>query len=223
MGSVKMYDFDWNGAEAEFKKALNLDPVNADILRTTGILYRCTGRFEEAIRLSKQSIVLDPIKGIAYFNFGQLLYYANHLEEAIVSYKKVLELNPQFPRTHIFLGEVYLLQGKPEIALAEMPQETDEAWRNFGLILTYQALGRKNEVDKLLSDYIARFSKDNMFQIAEIYAFRGEKDNAFEYLEKAYIAREGRLTYLKGDPLLKNLEGDPRHRAFLKKMDLPVD
>ena len=95
--------------------------------------------------------------------------------------------------------------------------------RNFGLILTYEALGRKKEVDKLLSDYIARFSKDNMYQIAEMYSFRGEKDKAFEYLEKSYKARLGELVNFKGDPLLKNLEGDPRHRAFLKKMNLPAD
>ena len=117
--------FDWVGAEAEFQKALNLEPGNADVLRIIGILSRCIGRFDEAIRLTKQSIALDPVKGIAYFNFGQLLYYANHLEEAIVSYKKVLELNPQFPRAHIFLGKVYLLQGKPEMALAEMQLETE--------------------------------------------------------------------------------------------------
>ena len=110
------------------------------------------------------------------------------------------------------------------MALAEMLQEVgEEAWRSFGLILTYEALGRKKEVDKLLSDYIARFQKNNMYQIAEIYAVRGEKDKAFEYLEKSYIARETRLTYLKGDPLLKNLENDPRHTAFLKKMNLPVN
>ena len=222
-GQVKMWNFNWAGAEAEYQKVLKLEPGNADVLRIIGFLYRCTGRFDEAVRLTKQSITLDPVQSITYFNFGQLLYHANHLEEAIVSYKKVLELNPQFPRAHIFLGKVYLLQGKPELALNEMSQETNEAWRSFGLILTYQALGRKNEVDKMLSDYIARFSKDNMYQIAEIYAVRGEKDKAFEYLEKSYLARESRLTYLKGDPLLKNLESDPRYIAFLKKMNLPVD
>jgi len=192
-------------------------------MRGIGILYRCKGRFDEAIRLTKQSLTFDPIKAITYFNFGQLLYYANHLEEAIVSYKKVLELNPQFPRAHIYLGKVYLLQGKPEMALAEMPQETNEAWRNFGLILTYQPLGRKKEVDSLLSDYLVRFQKDNMYQIAEIYATRKEKDKAIEWLEKAYKAREGRLIDLKGDPLLKNLEKDPRYTNFLKKMNLPLD
>ena len=100
------------------KRHLNLEPGNADVLRIMGFLYRCIGRFDEAIRLTKQSITLDPVQAITYFNFGQLLYHANHLEEAIVSYKKVLELNPQFPRAHIFLGKVYLLQGKPEWALS---------------------------------------------------------------------------------------------------------
>jgi len=66
-------------------------------------------------------------------------------------------------------------------------------------------LGRKKEVEKLLSDYIAKFSKDNEYQIAEICAFGGERNKAFEWLEKSYIAREVTLPYLKGDPLLKNL------------------
>src|SRR5688572_8388960 len=223
LGEVKMYDFDWAGAEAEYQRVLNLEPGNADVMRILGYLYRCISRFDEGIRLTKKSIELDPIKAITYFNFGQLLYHANHLEEAIEAFKKNLELNPQFPRTHIFLGKVHLLQGKPELALNEMTQETIEDWRSFGLILTYQTLGRKKETDKMLSNYIVRFSKDNMYQIAEIYAFRGEKNKAFEYLEKSYVAREARLTYLKGDPFLKNLESDPRYAIFLKKMKLPED
>ena len=59
------------------------------------------------------------------------------------------------------------------------------------------------------------------YQIATIYAFQGEKDKAFEYLEKAYSRKDRRLVYFKDDPLLKNLESDPRHTAFLKKMKLP--
>ena len=223
LGLVKMWDFDWAGAEAEYKRVLDLEPGNADALRSKGFLYRCIGRFDEAIQLTKKSITFDPIKPATYFNFGQLLYHTNHPEEAVASYKKALELNPQFPRAHIFLGKVYLLQGKPELALTEMTQETDEAWRMFGLILTNQALGRKKEVDDLFSEYIVRFSNDNMYQLAEIYAVREDKDKAFQYLEKSYIARESRLTYLKGDPLLKNLEGDPRYVTFMKKMKLPVD
>ena len=223
LGLVKMWTFDWAGAEIEYQKVLDSEPGNADALRSLGFLYRCIGRFDEAIELTKKSIDFDPIKPATYFNYGQLLYHTNRQEEAIVSFKKVLELNPQFPRAHIFLGKVYLLQGKPDLALEEMQQEEDEPWRIFGLILANEALGRKKEADKLFTAYLIRFTKDEMYQIAEIYANRGDKDKAFEYLEESYKAREARLTYLKGDPLLKNLESDPRYITFMKKMKLPVD
>jgi TolB-like protein/lipoprotein NlpI len=224
LGKLKMYNFfDWDGAEAEFEKALNLEPANADVLKNMGILYRTIGRFDEAIRLSRQSIILDPVKSINYFNLGQILYYANHLEEAIASYKKILELNPQFPRTHTFLGKVYLLQGKPEMAFTEMQQETEKNFKDFGMVLAYHSLDRRKEAEVALTNYITNYKKDWTYQIAEIYAFRGEKDKAIEWLEKAFLVKDGALTYLKGDPLLKNLESEPRHTTLLKKMNLPVD
>lgn len=223
LGLVKMWDFDWVGAEIEYQKVLDIEPGNADALRSKGFLYRCIGQFDEAMQLTKKSLTFDPIKPSTYFNLGQLLYHTNHLGDAIVNYKKVLELNPEFPRAHVFLGKVYLLQGYPELALTEMTQETDEAWRIFGLTLAYDALGRKKEADKLNNEFMIKFPKDQMYQVAEVYAVRGDKDKAFEYLEKSYLAKDVRLTYLKGDPLLKNLEGDPRYVAFMKKMKLPVD
>ena len=78
----------------------------------------------------------------------------------------------------------------------------------------------KKEADKLLNDFLIKFPKGEMYQIAEVYAVLGNKDKAFEYLEESYVAREARITYLKGDPLLKNLESDPRYTALLKKMRL---
>jgi tetratricopeptide (TPR) repeat protein len=173
--------------------------------------------------LTKQSITLDPVKAITYYNFGQVLYYTNHFEEAIVSFKKVLELNPQFSDIHNYLGNIYLLQGKPEMALAEMQQVTEKAPKDYGMALAYHALGRRKEADEALTNYIVNYQNDWEYLIAKIFAFRREKDKAFEWLEKAYIARDSRLTFLKGDPLLKNLESDPRHTAFLKKMNLPID
>ena len=70
-----------------------------------------------------------------------------------------------------------------------------------------------------------RLEKDKenwAFQIAEVYAFRGETDQAFAWLERAHAQRDGGLPQLKGDPMLKNLEADPRYKAFLKKMRLPL-
>lgn len=225
LGMVKMlWDFDWPGAEAEFEKALKLENANADVLRNMGLFYRCVGRFDESIRVTKQSITLDPVKPITYLNLGQALFHANRLDEAIASFKQVLELNPQFFRAHRYLGEVYLTQGKPEIALTEIQQETEKVFKDFGIALVYHALGRRKEAEEALIYFTANYKNDWAYQVAEIHAFRGEKNKAFEWLEKAYKNKEVTwLVYFKGDPLLKNLESDPRHTAFLKKLNLPLD
>ncbi len=222
LGLVKMNHFDWGGAEAELQKALNLKPGNADVLRIIGYLYLLLGRFDEAILLTKQSIVLDPIKSITYFNYGYLLYCANQLEEAIASYKKVLELTPQFPEAHFSLGKVYLLQEKYELALGEMPQETEKVYKIFGLALSYHSLGRMKEADENMNNFLLQYKNERPYMVAELYAFRGEKKSAFEWLEKAYLQKDNWLTWLKADPLLENLWSDPRYNALLKKMNLPL-
>ena len=222
-GQAKMNDFDWEGAEVEYQKALKLEPANPDVIRIIGILATSLGHLDKAVHLYKQSLTLDPIRPITYLHLGIDMYYVNRLDEAIVAFKKALELNPRFPRPHTFLGEVYLLQGKTEIALAEMQQETDETWKGYGISLAYQALGRQKEADEKLRDYIAKFQNGNAYEIAKIYAFRGEKNKAFEWLEKAYKGRAAMFIWFKNDPVFKNLESDPRYTALLKKMNLPLD
>ena len=224
LADVEYYhDFDWAKAEATYQKALSLEPGNAEVLRSLGGLASALGHWDESLQFFKQSLAIDPLKVVTYITKGATLTSTNRLEEAIVSYKKILELNPQFQRAHMYLGRVYLLQGKPEMALTEMQQESMEVFKQFGLALTYHALGRKKESDEALANYIDNYQNDWPYLIAEIYAFRGEKNQAFEWLEKAYLKKDSWLIWLKGDPLLKNLEGDPRHTAFLKKMNLPID
>ena len=86
--------------------------------------------------------------------------------------------------------------------------------------MAFHAAGKKQEADNALAECIEKFQNESAFQIAEIYAFRGETDKAFEWLERAYAQRDGGLTEMKGDPLLKNIEHDPRYAAFLKKLHL---
>jgi len=223
LGDMNMYyEWDWEGAENKFNKALNSEPRNPDLLRSMGSLTRILGRLDESFRWLKKSADLDPLKPITYFHLGFQQIYANHLEDAIVTYKKILELNPQFPMAHVYLGEVYLLQGKPQMALAEMQQEQMKG-KDFGLTLAFTALGEQKDAKAALSRFISEFQGTDMFLIAEIYAFLGEKNKAFEWLEKAYRGKDVRLPWLKGDPLLKNIESDPRFLAFMKKMKFPLD
>jgi hypothetical protein len=86
----------------------------------------------------------------------------------------------------------------------------------------YHALGREKESDAALAELVSKYHAEGAFQIAEVYAFRGESDKAFEWLERAYAQRDSGLAELKGDPLVKSLEHDPRYAAFLNKMRLPT-
>jgi tetratricopeptide (TPR) repeat protein len=223
LGWIKThYDWDWAGADVSYQQALALEPGNATAVRGAAKIAAALGRLDEALALARRAVELDPLNVSAHYNHGLHAYDAGRLEEAVAALKKGLELNSERPGAHAFLGRVYLAQAHPQEALAEMEREPEPTWRRQGLALAYHALGRKKEADAALAEYVAKFHDGWAYQIAEVYAFRGETDRAFEWLERAYAQRDGGLSEMKGDPLLKNLERDPRYGAFLKKMRLPV-
>jgi serine/threonine-protein kinase len=223
MGWIKRaYDWDWVGADASGQRALALEPGNATVVWSAAALASTLGRFEEALALDRRAVELDPLRVSSHVNLGVDAYYAGRLEEAVAALKKALELNSEFPGAHAYLGRAYLLQGHQQEALAEMEREPERIWRLYGLALAYHGLGQKQESDAALGELIARYQAEFAFQVAEVYGFRNEADRAFRWLERAYIQRDAGLTELKGDPLLKSLEGDPRYAAFLARMHLPT-
>ena len=148
--------------------------------------------------------------------------YAGRLDEAAASFRKALELNPAYPTARAFLGRLYLAQSHPQEALAEMDCEPELYWRLYGQALAYHTLTRKKEGDAALAELIAKHEGTAPFQIACVYAFRGEADRAFEWLEQSYTQRDTGLIWLKTDPHLKSLERDARWGHFLRKMRLPL-
>ncbi|MBN1571360.1 MAG: protein kinase [Acidobacteria bacterium] len=223
MGWIKKaYDWDWEGADAAYQRALTLDPGNAVALNGAADLAFVLGRREEAVELDRRTIRLDPLNVPTYSNLGHHLYYAGRLDEAAVALKKGMELNPDFPILHMLLGRVYLAQSKLPQALKCVEQEIDPVWRHFGLSLAYHAAGRKTEADASLAEFISKYAKTMTYQIAEVLAYRGEIQRAFEWLEKAYALRDSGMMDIKGDPLLKSLEHDSRYAGFLKKLRLPL-
>src|SRR5262249_44360303 len=119
------------------------------------------------------------------------------------------------------LGIALLIEDKTDAALAEMQKETPAGKQTAGLALIYYALHRTKDADAALARLEAGNAADMAFAIAEVYAFRGQRDQAFKWLDRAYAQKDSSLWLIKGDPLLKSLEGDPRYKTFLRKMNLP--
>ena len=223
MGWIKReYDWDWAGAGTSFQRALALAPGNATAIRETAQLAATLGNFEQALMLDRQAVELDPLNGRAYMGLVLHLYYTGRLDDAAEAAKKALDLNPDVPALQTFLSRVYLAQSRPQDALAEARRETDPGYRQQGLALANYALGKKQESDAALRQLIAAFQSDGAFQIAEVYAFRGEADRVFEWFGRAYAQRDSGFSIMKGDPLLKSIESDPRYNAFLRKLRLPI-
>jgi TolB-like protein/Tfp pilus assembly protein PilF len=214
------HDWNWSGADAAYKRALELEPGNAAIIRRAGALAGTLGRFEEAIRLDRRAIELDPLSPLTQNNLGLHEFYSGKLDEAAAAFRRVLELNTDFASAHAFLGRVELMRGNLAAALQETKREKDPFWRLQGLALVYHALGRRDAARSALDDLIKRDQSDGAFQIAEVCAFRGDADSAFAWLDRAYAQRDGGFNEMKGDPLLGNLEQDPRYTALLRKMHL---
>lgn len=223
MARIKMvYEWDWNGADRYFKKALQLEPGNAVAIGSEALLKAMLGRFSEAISLLHRSIEIDPLRTADYLDLGAFTWCAGSLDVSITYLRKCLEINPQFPMAHLCIGLDYLEKGRLDSALANMMKESEPTWQMQGLAIVYYALGRKEKANHVLAEYIRRFQESGAFQIAEIYAFRNEKDEAFQWLNRAYDQRDGGLTQMVGDPLLRNIVRDPRYAALAKKMNLPL-
>lgn len=216
------YDWDFDAASTCITKATALEPSNADVLLIGSRLSQLLGNLDQAIRLGKQAIALDPLDATARLQLGYVLYVAGRDDEAEAELRKTLDLHPETPFAHATLGDVLIAKQMPQRALAEIEKEPSEWERLTAEVLVYHALGREHDSNAALTKLIQKHHTDSAFQIAEGYAFRGESDKAFEWLERAYKQRDAGLPEMKTDPLLNNLHHDPRYAALLSKLRIPA-
>jgi adenylate cyclase len=221
LGTIHMvYDWDWDGADREFKKGRELAPNDSTILALAGQQSLMVGRRDDALKLLNASMELDPLSPAIYELLYQVQIRRGQLAGAEAAIRRTLEISPTFAFARYNLGNALLAQGKTEEALAEYLKEPVEHRRHVGSVVANFALGRKGDSDKALAQLL-KSRADHPFSIAQVHAFRGESDEAFKWLDRAYAQKDAALEYVKGNPLLKNLEGDPRYKAFLKKMNFP--
>jgi tetratricopeptide (TPR) repeat protein len=185
-------------------------------------LTRKQGRLQEAIGLYRQAIALDPLRANFQLALGDKLYDLGRYEEAKAALDKAQELNSQLASLHLTRGEVLLSEGHAEEAAAEIEKEPGEWQRLTGQALAYSAAGRRQEADSALKKLIAAHQNDSAYQIAEIYAYRGETEKALQWLDRAIQQRDPAAPESKTDPLMESLRHDPRYAELLNKMRLPT-
>ena len=215
---------EWKFTEglAELKRAKELSPANptANDLLARIIVY--LGRIDEAERQARQAVELDPLSTVTHGNLARVLFYAGKLDEADAAARKAAELQPTGAGSHRFQVLIAAQRGDGEAALREAQLEPDPRFRRFELAVAHYVRGDREAADAALADLIANAREGFAYQIAEVYALRGEKDKAFEWLQTAFDDRDAGMLGLLVDPLLRGLRDDARYKNLLAKVGLPT-
>jgi TolB-like protein len=213
-------DWNWDAANTSITKAAALEPGGVEVLRIRSYRFRILGNLDQAIKLYEQVVALDPLSSNSYSRLGYLLYAAGRYDEARATLQRALDLNPQAAYVHLSFVKILLAQGKPQEALVEIEKEPSEWGRHTGQALVYHALGRGQDSDAALAALIADTAVS--YQVAQVYAYRGESDKSFEWLEHAYKERDPGLPEIKSNPLFTNLRHDQRYKELLMRLRLPT-
>ena len=213
--------YDWQGANADFQRALALNPEDTDAIRgyITAVL-RPLGRSEEAVAMARKAVESDPLNPGAWSMVGTSLLAIGKFDEAREAAERALEIAPQHAFATATLGLAYLMQGRPAEALPAFDR-SNAIFRLAGRAMARHATGQSRESETALNELIAKYAHSGAYQIAEVYAWRGEKDAAFSWLERARDQHDAGLTLLKLDGLMRPLHGDPRYADLLRGLNLP--
>src|SRR5664280_2311020 len=212
---------DWAGAQADFRRALSLDPGDPLTHAHFARLLSRLGRLPEAVAEARKATELEPLWVGGKNILGAYLYATGQLSEARKVLSRALEISPENEYARFFLGVTALLEGNPKDALSGL-EPPNTVFRKTMMALALHDLGRERESQRALDELIAAHGQTSAYHVAEVYAYRGDRDKAFEWLDRAYAQRNSQLPTLTWDPLVAKLRGDPRYTAMLKKLNLPV-
>ncbi len=211
-------DFNFAGAEAEYRRAFELAPQNPAVISSLANLKAQLGRLDEAVALQQRAIALDPLRIQSHFNLALYFVALGRYDEAEAGLRKAVELHPQSAQNYLWLAIIEIQRGHPGAAVKFARQETDPFWQTFGLALAQFANGERVEADAALQKLIHEDADDAGSQIAQIYAFRKEPEKMFEWLEHAWRTHDVGVTELLSNPLLRAYKDDPRFIAFAQKI-----
>ena len=223
LGWVRFF-IEWKFAEglAELRRAQQLSPWNptANDLMARVVVY--LGQFPEAEKLARQAIELDPLSYQARTSLARILFNEGKVAEAEAEAHKAAELQPTAAGNHRWQVFVAIQRGDGETAFREAQLEPNDGYRRFELALAHYTRGDRGASDAALAELIEKDRNFLAYQVAEVYAWRGENDKAFEWLQVSLDNHDTGTLSLLINPLMRGLRHDPRYSGMLAKIGLPT-
>jgi TolB-like protein/DNA-binding winged helix-turn-helix (wHTH) protein/Flp pilus assembly protein TadD len=226
---AETHEWDWAKAEREYKRALELNPGDAEIHHLYAGYLMYVGRYEEGLAEARLARDLDPLSLPVNNALAGRLLVAGHNREALEQVRKTLELNPYYAPAHQTLGWAYLRTGKTADALREFQEAVHLSGSDdFDLMLdlgfAYATAGKLEDARKVLAEFkqLNREGRVPAGSVAILYGALGERDQAFVWLNKAYAEHDPQLTYLKvPGRRFEPLRHDPRFGQMVRRVGLP--
>ena len=216
-------DVDYRAAEATLKKAVALDPANAETLYQLADVTGCLGRLDEAIAMMRKVLTMEPLNASFHFYTGQFLLAIGRLDEAEAELRRAIDLQPTAEAFRAYLAMAYIKRGKLDQALLTAKSEPAPAQRRAALAMVHFAQGDKVQGEAQLAEVIRLDSDYSQILIADIYALRGDADQVFAWLDRGLAKGDPGVSAVYEDPfLVPLLRKDPRLTVALRKLGLPT-
>ena len=220
------YDWDWSGAESEFRHAIELNPNSSNAHHWYSHYLMAMGQTERSLTESKRALELDPLGLIMNVHLGWHYINARQYDLAVEQLRKALEMDPNYGLAHWYLGLIHAQKEEYSEAEAEIRKAKELLKGNMMLkadtAYVYAVSGQKDRALKVI-DELKELSKRryvSSYHLAMIYIGLRQKDPAFEWLESAYRERSDLLVYLNVEPRLDSLRSDPRFKDLLRRVGL---
>ncbi|HKG79321.1 MAG TPA: tetratricopeptide repeat protein, partial [Pyrinomonadaceae bacterium] len=227
LGQVKHFNWNWTGAEQDFKRAIELNPNYANGHNFYASYLMSVGRVDESIAASNRARELDPFSLSVSAQRGFLLENARRYTEAIEQLRGVIAMDPNHYQAYWILGHTYAANQQFDEAVAAAEKAVELSERTPGALgilgLAYGLAGRKAEANKVLNELLKLNESRYVTPAAlvNVYIGLGDKDQAFAWLEKAYEERSNYIAYLKVFPIVDPLRSDPRFADLVRRVGPP--
>jgi TolB-like protein/Tfp pilus assembly protein PilF len=227
LGVVKRdFEWDWSGAEAEFQRAIELNPGYVEAYHWRSTLLSMLGRHAEALREKKKALAMDPLSVVIRTDLARMYYFSRDYDRSLEQYRAALDIDPNFGSAHLWLAQVFEQKGLYEEAISSLKRgmhlSSDSTYALPKLGHAYATAGRCDEARAVLDQLNALSSQRYVspYDIALVHVGLQEYDEAFTWLQRAFEQRSLWLGYLNVEPQLDSLRSDQRFQGLLRRADL---